>query len=199
LRSSATGARRDRAIEESLKGSLCAGIGVGRSQKAMRGMMAKINAAQFPHELTDIQLAPQVSELKCPLNKLHQRMAPGGFHLEYFVPDPALNVVELEQTGSHRTPAWQTGPLRPSKPIPHQRAQPRKPFRHRHGRPHHVFGYEFGHVIQQLDLDVFLGAKVREQAALRHADLIGENAQRDPAQTRLAHQGEALVQDSLAS
>ena len=122
----------------------------------MRGMMAKINAAQFPHELINIQFGPQVSKLHCPLDKLHQRMAPCGFHLEDFVPDPPLNVVELEQTGSHRTPAWQPGPLRPSKPIPHQRAQARKPFARRHRRPYHVFGYEFGHVIQQLDLYVFL-------------------------------------------
>ena len=62
----------------------------------MRGVMAKIDSAQFPHELINIQLAPQVSKLNCPLDKLHQRTAPGGFQLENFVPDPALNVVELE-------------------------------------------------------------------------------------------------------
>jgi hypothetical protein len=156
LRSSATGARRDSAIEKSLEGSLCSSIGVGRSQKSMRGMMAEINAAQFPHELINVQLAPQVSKLNRSLDELHQRLAPCGLHLEYFVPDPALDVVELEQTGSHRTPAWQPGPLRPSKPIPNQRAQSREPFRRRHRRPYHVFGYEFGHVIQQFDLYVFL-------------------------------------------
>jgi hypothetical protein len=156
LGSAEPGTRRDRAIEESLEGSLCASIGVGGSQKPMRGMMTKIDAAQFPHELINVQLAPQVSELNCPLNESHQRMAPCGFHLEYFVPDPPLDVVELEQTGSHRTTAWQPRPLGPSKPIPHQRAQSWKSFGHRHRRPDHVFGYEFGHVIQQLDLYVFL-------------------------------------------
>ena len=122
----------------------------------MRGMMAKINAAQFPHELINVELAPQVSELNCPLNKSQQGETPCGFHFEYLVPDPPLDVIELEQTGSHRTTAWQPRPLGPSKPIPHQRAQSRKSFGHRHRRPDHVFGYEFGHVIQQLDLYVFL-------------------------------------------
>ena len=148
--------RRDRPIEESLEGSLCASIGVGGAQKSMRCMMAEINAAQFPNELIDVQFAPQVAKLNCPLEQLHQRVAPCGFHLEYFVPDPPFNVVELKQTGSHRTPAGKAGSLRPSKPVPHQRAQSREPFGRGHRGPYDVFGHELGHVIQQPDLHVFL-------------------------------------------
>ena len=57
-------------------------IGVGGSQKPMRGMMDEIDAAQFPYELIDIQLVAQASKRDCPHNTLHAHMAPRSFHLE---------------------------------------------------------------------------------------------------------------------
>ena len=52
-------------------------------------------------------------------------------------------------------------------------------------------------MLKQGDLHVFLRLKVREEATLRHADAIGEHAQRHAAQAGLTHHLESLLEDSL--
>ena len=148
----------------------------------MGGVMSQIDTAQFPYELIDVQSGSQVAKLDCPPDKLHQSTAPCSFHLEYLVPDPALDVVELEEPGRYRTSAGQPGSLRPSKPIPNQRAQSRETLGRSQRRPRHVFADELCHVIQQLDLDIFFRAEVREQSALRHPDLARQNPEGNAAQ-----------------
>src|SRR5882757_2978365 len=52
---------------------------------------------------------------------------------------------------------------------------------------------------QQFDLNVFFRPEVREQSALRHSDLFGQNTESDAAKTRLAHQSQSLMQYPVAS
>ncbi len=146
-------------------------------------VMPEINSGELPHELLDIEIATQMSKTHGLLNEFGQQTAPLTFHLEDLVPDPALDVIELEQARRHRTPARQPGPLRPSEPIADQRPQAGKAFSGLHRRLDNTHSGKFRHVRQQFDLNVLFGAEVREQSALRHPDLFGQNAEGDSAET----------------
>ena len=149
----------------------------------MRRVMTQVNAAEFPHELLDIEIATQMSNLDRSLNEFGQQSAPLTFHFQDFVPDPALDVIELEQTSRDRTSTRQPRAIRPSEPIANQRPQAREAFASRHRRRDHMRAGEFRGMRQQFDLNVFFGAEVREQSALRHSDLLGQNPESDAAET----------------
>ena len=89
----------------------------------MGRVMTQVDAAELPHKLVNIEVPPEMSEIDGALNEFGQREAPLSFHLEDFVPDAALDVVELEQSRCHRTAAGQTGALRPSEPIANESLQ----------------------------------------------------------------------------
>jgi hypothetical protein len=71
-------------------------------------------------------------------------------------------------------------------------------FRQARRRRDDVLRAHFFRVLQQADLHFFFGFEVRKQAAFRHANLIRQHAERDALQAALAHQREALVENSLA-
>ena len=164
----------------------------------MRRVMTQINPGELPYELLDIEIATQMSELDGALNQISQQAAPLTFHLEDFVPDPALDVIKLEQAGRDRTSSRQTRALRPSEPIAHQRPQAGKAVCSLHRGLDNMRAGEFRHMRQQLDLNVLFGSEVREQSALRHSNLTGQNTKGDAAETRLAHQSQPLMQYPLA-
>jgi hypothetical protein len=149
---------RGRSFEQRLKRGEGAAVGIRRSQKAVRGVMAQIYAAQFPHELVHIQAAPQLTERYRLANYLGQQIPPFAFHLLDFVPDWTFNVVELEQSGSHRTPARQTCALCPTEPVRDQSFQPRQSRFGFHGRSQDSRTRELGHVRQQSNLHFFFAA-----------------------------------------
>jgi hypothetical protein len=130
--------------------------------------------------LINVQVVAKVSKLDGPLNKLHKDTAPRGFHLQYFVPDAPLYVIELKQTSSHGTSPWESGALGPSEPAANERAQARQTFFGGQGWPQDALHREFGHMRQQLNLNFFFRAKVRKQPALGHSHLISKNAERNP-------------------
>src|SRR5260370_15407936 len=121
---------------------------------------------------------PQVSEIDRALSEVRQQDAPLTFHFQDLVPDPALDVIELEQTSRHRTSSGKAGALRPSEPIAYQRPQARESFDGLHRGLDDMSHRELGHMRKQLDLDVLFRAEVREQSAFRHSDLISQNAER---------------------
>jgi hypothetical protein len=169
-------------IDESLKGGERSSIGIGSAQKSMRRVMPQVNSGQLPHELIDIEITPQMSKIDGALNELGQKAAPGAFHFQDLVPDPALDIIKLEQPSRDRTSSWQPGPLRPSEPIADQRPHARKTFARRHRRLDNMDRGELRHMRQQFYLDVLFAAEVREQSAFRHSYLIGKDAERDAAQ-----------------
>ena len=57
---------------------------------------------------------------------------------------------------------------------------------------------KLGHVREQFDLHVFFRSEVCEQPALGRPDLLRQHAERNAGKTRLTHQGEAVLQYSLA-
>lgn len=57
---------------------------------------------------------------------------------------------------------------------------------------------ELRHVRQQFDLDFFFRAEVREQPALRHSNLVGQNPECDASEAGLAHQGQPLMKYPFA-
>ena len=143
----------------------------------MSGVMTQIDAAELPHELIHVELAAKMSERDRALNELGQREAPLTFHLEDLVPDAALDVVELEQAGRHRTSSRQTRALRPSEPVANQRLQAGKTFVGRHRRFDDMRHRELRHVRQQFDLDILFRSEVGEQSAFRHSDLVSQNSE----------------------
>ena len=149
----------------------------------MRRVMTQINAGELPHELFDIEIATQMSKTHGTRNEFGQQAAPLTFHFQDLVPDPALDVVELEQTSRHRASARQARALRPSEPIADQRPQARKSFCGFHRRLDNMRSGKLRRMRQQFDLNVFFGAEVREESAFRHSDLFGQNPEGDAAKT----------------
>ncbi len=164
----------------------------------MGGMMTQVDAAKFPHELVHIEVSPKMSQLDGALNEFGQREAPLTFHLENLVPDAALDVVELEQSCRHRTASRQPRALRPSEPIANQSPQAWKTFVGLHRRLDDMRHREFRHMRQQFDLYVFLRSEMGEEPALRHSNLVGQNPKGDADQSRLAHQGQPLMEYPFA-
>lgn len=56
---------REGSREESVEGDLCAGVGVLIPHEPDGCVMAEINSAQFPYELLDIQVSPQMLKFDC--------------------------------------------------------------------------------------------------------------------------------------
>ena len=164
----------------------------------MRRMMREIDAAQFPYELIDIEIAAQMSKLNRALNELGEKLPPPGFHFENLVADASFDIVEFKEPCSDRASARQSRALGPSKPVGKQSAQARQTIVGAHRGGHDAALDEIGHVVEQLDLHVFLGAEMGKQPALGHPDLVGEHAQRDPAQPGLAHERKSLAHDFVA-
>ena len=164
----------------------------------MRRMMREIDAAQFPYELIDIQIAAQMSKFNGALNELGEKLPPPGFHLENLVADASFDVVEFEEARCDRASARQARALGPSKPAGKQSAQPRQTIVGAHRGGHDAALDEIGHVVEQLDLHLFLGAEMGKQPTFGHPDLVGEHAQRDSAQPGLAHERKSLPQDLFA-
>ncbi len=164
----------------------------------MGGVMTQVDAAKFPHELVHIEVPPEMSQIDGALNEFGQREAPLTFHLEDLVPDAALDVVELKQTCRHRTASRQARPLRPSEPVANESLQARKTFVGFHRRLDNMRHREFRHMRQQFDLNVLFRSEVGEQPAFRHSDLVGQNSEGDAGQSRLAHQGQSLMEYPFA-
>ncbi|HEY6421348.1 MAG TPA: hypothetical protein VIX59_20305 [Candidatus Binataceae bacterium] len=116
------------------------------------------------------------------------------FHFQDLVPDAALDVIELEQAGGHRTPSRQPGALRPSEPIANQRLQAGQAFASRHRWLDNMRHREVRHMRQQFDLNILFRTEVSEQPAFRHSHLIGQNSEGNAGQARLAHQSQPLMQ-----
>lgn len=149
----------------------------------MGGVMTQVDAAKFPHELVHIEVPSEMSQVDGALNEFRQRAAPLTFHLEDFVSDAALDVVELEQTGRHRTASRQARPLRPSEPVANESLQAGKTFVGGHRRLDNMRHRKLRHMRQQFDLNIFLRSEVGEQPAFRHPHLVGQNSEGDAGQS----------------
>jgi len=160
----------------------------------MSRMMPEVDTAELPDELFDVEIAAKVLESDGALNQLGQQASPLSFHFEDLVPDAPLDVIELEQAGSHRTSSRQTRALGPSEPVANERLQPRKTFAGSHRRFENMHRRELCHMRQQFDLNVLFRPEVREQSALRHSDLVSQNPKSNPGQPGLAHQGQSLME-----
>ena len=139
----------------------------------MGGVMPEVDTAELPHELVHVEVSPKMSQVDGALNEFSQHEAPLTFHLEDFVPDAALDVVELKQSCCHRTASRQACALRPSEPVADQSLQAGKTFVSGHRRLDDVHHREFRHMREQFDLNVFLRSEMGEQPAFRHPDLAG--------------------------
>ncbi len=148
----------------------------------MGRVMPEIDAAELPHELVHIEVPPKMSQIDGAPNEFGQREAPLTFHLEDFVSDAALDIVELEQSCSHRTASRQTRALRPSEPIANESLQARKTFVGLHRRLDDMRHREFPHMGQQFDLYIFLRSEVGEEPALRHPHLVRQNSKGNTGQ-----------------
>jgi hypothetical protein len=164
----------------------------------MGRVMPQVDATELPHELVNIEVPPEMSEIDGALNEFGQGEAPLTFHLEYFVPDAAFDVVELEQSCCHRTASREARALRPSEPIANQRPQAGQPFVGRDRRLDNMRHRELRHMRQQFDLNVLFRSEVGEQPAFRHPDLVGQNSEGNASQARLAHQGQPVVEYPFA-
>jgi hypothetical protein len=167
---------RHRTIDQSLNGRLRARVRVGGAEKSMRRMMAEVDAAKLPNELFDIEIASKMPQIDGAPHYIDQNASECCLYLEDLVPHHSFDIVELEQSRCHRTSAGKARAVSPSEPVADQLAQPRESFFSAHRRLQHALGHELDRVIQQLDLDCFFGAKVREQSALRHPGLLRESA-----------------------
>src|SRR5260370_42554557 len=112
---------------------------------------------------------PQVSEIDRALNEVGQQDAPLTFHFQDLVPDPALDVIELEQTSRHWTSSGKAGALRPSEPIANQRPQAREPFDGLHRGLDDMSHRELSHMRNQLHLAFPFRAYRRDQPAFLHS------------------------------
>jgi hypothetical protein len=148
----------------------------------MGRVMPEIDAAELPHELVHIEVPPKMSQIDGAPNEFGQREAPLTFHLEDFVSDAALDIVELEQSCSHRTTSRQSRALRPSEPVANEGLQAGETFASRHRRLDDMRHRELRHMRQQFDLNVLFRSEVGEQPAFRHPDLIGQDSEGNASQ-----------------
>ncbi len=195
---SMSSARRHRALNKDLNCSPRPRVGVSGAQETMCGVMTEIDAAKLPHELVHIEVPTKVRKIDGAPNESGQQEAPLTFHFQDSVSDAALDVVELEQASRHWTTAGQASALSPSEPIANQRQQSGEAFFGRHRRLDNVGCRDLCHMRQQLDLNIFFRAEMREQPAFRHTHLIGQNSKRNAGQARSAHQSQPLVEYPFA-
>lgn len=64
--------------------------------------MAKIDAEQFPHDLADIEIAPQMAVCNSLRNKRRQQCSPAGLDLQNLIVDHALHAIVFEQARGDR-------------------------------------------------------------------------------------------------
>jgi hypothetical protein len=180
-----------------LEGRVRALIGIGGSKESMRGMVAEVNAAQFPDKLIDVEIAAEMAAIDGLANQAREQIAPFFFHGQDLIAHRAFDIIELEQSCGNGTSAGEPAALRPSEPALDQGLKARKPLGRGHRRPNHVNLGEIGHVAEQADLHVLFRAEMREQAAFGHADPAGEDAQGNSRESGLAHEPEALFEDTI--
>jgi hypothetical protein len=171
-----------RSLEKRPKCRLSASVGIGRPQEAVRSMMAEVNARQFPYKLIRVKSLPEVTAADRFLHQPSQEHTPFAFHPEEAVANRAFDIVELEESCGHGTPARQAGALRPAEPVLHEQLEAWQSIFRAHRRFYHSRRGDGSHVPEQGDLHLFFRIKVREEATLRHADALREHAERHAAQ-----------------
>ncbi len=96
-----------RPVHQGLEGRVGTVVGVGTAEEALAGVVAQVDAAQFPDELLDVEVGPEVPQLDGPAGEAFQHAPPLGLNLDDLVADGAFDVVELEHRGGRRTSAGQ--------------------------------------------------------------------------------------------
>src|SRR5690606_26605814 len=134
-------------------------VGVGAAEEALAGVMGQVDAAELPDELLDVEVGPQMPQFDGLAGEALQQAPPLRLHGSDLVADGAFDVVELEHRGRHRASARQARPGCPAEPVADQGLEAREAFRFGHRRLDDPRGEDAGHLIEQADLHLVLGAE----------------------------------------
>jgi len=116
------------------------------------------------------------------LDGLEQLADPALDELEDPVADPAGTGVDLRRHGREEASAREDAALEVGEELVRERPQPRATGRCRHTGLDHLGGEERGGRVDRGELELLLGLEVRVEAALAHADVVGQPADREAVQ-----------------
>src|SRR5882672_9547208 len=172
-------------------------LGARIAQKAMQMVEAEIDPERVERELIDVEIAAEVSlfyaDVRGPGQRLQQLLLLGNHE----VADRAVAIVDFRGRGDEDAPAGQAG--HPPPPVLEERLQPGQAARLPEGRRHDLVDELAGSDPQHLELQLFLGVEVGEEAALGEAQLARQRGQAQPVEPLPGSEAEGGVEDALAS
>lgn len=157
-------------------------------------MRREDDADDLEAELPGIGVRSEMRRVDCLADRLGYR--PPQFTLagDERVPDGARAIVVFAGCGKHEA-ATRLVALQPRKPIREEAAKPGQAGGLGQRRCEHCLLEEALHLLERENLKIFLGAEVREEAALRKTQTGGERAYGQALETDLARESESLIED----
>jgi hypothetical protein len=153
------------------------------------------DAVQIVSELFGVDCAVEVPFTNRPAGGCRQRLQPIALELDQSIACRTRSVIEIHR-GLHEHAA--TRPLFPLQPAIEQCLDAWHAAVDEEGGLDDNRHEAFGGAIEHLDLQRFLRAEVREEAALGQLEVVGESADGQPFESHAAGEIDGVVHDGVA-
>jgi hypothetical protein len=111
----------------------------------------------------------------------------------------SLSAIELERSGAEEAPSAENAFLHKSEPKVKKPPKPGHPFASRNGRAGDLFDEYLASFLHRGQLKILFGAKMSEEAALAHAQLLGEGADGETFEAMDGSNVHSASEDGFAS
>src|SRR5882672_3027071 len=167
---------------------------VGKECRSLCDWSSDVCSSDLECELPGIGLGVEVPGVDRQAHRLGDRAAQFALAGHEQVSDRPRAVVVFHRGGEQEAAAGEIV-LQPGEPVGEQRAKTRQPARLRKRRREHFFLEQLLGLLEREDLQVFLGAEVGEEPALRKTEPRSERSDRQTLQADLARQADGLLED----
>src|SRR6185503_294969 len=193
------GPRRPRRLDERVEGLARALGRPGVPEQPPRVMVGQHDAVEVVRDLFAVELGPEVAFGDPGARDVGDQLEPVALLAHELVAGRPLEIVELSRGSDEKTAPLEDRGFRPREPVLEDRPQPPLAPRSLERRPHHAIDEQLGRVTQRLDLQRLLRPEVREEPALREAQVGRELPDRQAFETQAARVLRGPLEDQLAS